>query len=183
MLSLFFSAIRAAKALPLGSGLRVPSDPSIALPPALACASSTRVRPLGARFAGPPLFAFAILFLTAILLKSSPPEFPFFPLVKLGLRVGDVGVFSYPGRFVELGILESRRFGDVLRSLRAVLLACGRRSGALDNVGREGAVTALPAAKMFPCKLFFGIGAVLCESKGGLPVAGLKGFGRFRSCR
>jgi hypothetical protein len=93
VLSLFFSAIRAAKALPLGSGLLVPSDTSTGLPPALAWASSTSVRPRGARLPVPPLFAFAILFFTAILFKSSP-EFPFFPFVKLFFRVGDNGTFS-----------------------------------------------------------------------------------------
>src|ERR1700686_2162924 len=43
-----FSAIRTANALPFGSGLRFPS--STVRPPALACASSTSVRPLGAIF-------------------------------------------------------------------------------------------------------------------------------------
>ena len=84
-----FSAILAAKALPFGSGLRLPS--SIGRPPALACASSTSVLPLGARL--PPLEALmAMLFFVAILFKSSPP-LAFF-LVRLDLRVGERGIFS-----------------------------------------------------------------------------------------
>lgn len=144
--SLFFSAILCANALPFGSGLFVPSATSNGLPPALACASSTRVRPRGA--SPPPLLAFAvILFLAAILVRSS--LLPDLPFVRLLLRVGEVGaLFSLVMRFVEEGILESRRLGDVGRSLRAVLLDCGRRSGALDNVGNDGAVAALPAAKI-----------------------------------
>lgn len=97
---------------------------------------------------GPPLFAFAMLFLTAILFKSSP-AFPFLPLVRLVFLVGDVGSLSEPKMFAELGILDSRRFGDVLRSLNTVLLVWGRRSGGLDRVGIDGAVTALPAPKIF----------------------------------
>lgn len=116
LLSLFFSAIRAAKALPFGSGLLVPSEISTGLPPALAWASSTSVRPRGARFVGPPLLAFAMLFFAAILLRSS------FFFVKLVFRVGDVGIFSWPERVVELGILDSRLFGEVVRSLKAALL-------------------------------------------------------------
>lgn len=86
-----FSAIRAAKARPFGSGLLVPSETSTGLPPARACASSTNVRPRGAKFVGPPLFVFAMLFFTANLLRSSLPD-PFF--FKLLFRVGDRGAFS-----------------------------------------------------------------------------------------
>ena len=90
---------------------------------------------------------------------------------RLGLRVGDKGAFS---RFVTEGIFDRRRLGELLRSFRAALLDCGRRSGALDSVGNAGAVVAL--AKIFGWLLGFGIGAVFWEIRGGRPLAGLNGF-------
>ncbi len=62
----------------------------------------------------------------------------------LDFRVGDSGMFSCEIRFVDDGIFDRRRFGEELRSLRVVVLGCGRRSGALDNVGSVGAVAAFP---------------------------------------
>jgi hypothetical protein len=136
-----FSAILAAKALPLGSGLRVPS--SRARPPALACANSTSVRPLVAMIG---LVAVLImLFLMAILFRSS--VFEALDL-RVGLRVGDNGTFSWETRFADDGIFERRRFGEELRSLRAVVLGWARRSGAVESVGNVGAVAALPARKL-----------------------------------
>jgi hypothetical protein len=82
-----FSAILAANALPFGSGLRFPS--SMGRPPALACANSTSVRPLGAMFVA--LVALMAMFLVAILLRSSVLEALDF---RLDLRVGDSGTFS-----------------------------------------------------------------------------------------
>jgi len=79
-------------------------------------------------------------------------------------------------RFVDDGILDNLLFGEGLRSLRAVLLACGRKSGAFDSVGSTGAVFALPAAKMLGCEVCFWMGAVFCEIKGGRPPLDLKGF-------
>ena len=133
------SAMRAAKARPFGSGLRVPSASSTGLPPALACASSTNVLPRGAIPPAPTLLTFTILFFTATLLKSSPEVV--FLCFKLLLRVGETGVFSWPWRFVELGIFDSLLFGELLRSFSAVPLDCGLRSGALDNVCNEGAAS------------------------------------------
>lgn len=138
------SAIRAAKARPFGSGLLVPSAISTGLPPALACANSTRVLPRGAMPPGPALLAFAMLFFTASLFKSSPEVV--FLCFKLLLRVGERELLSLPWRFVELGILDSLLFGELLRSFSAVPLFCGLRSGALDNVDNDGAVAVL---KMF----------------------------------
>ena len=132
-----FSAILAANALPLGSGLRFPSPTP--RPPARACANSTSVRPFGAMV---PLVALTMLFLVAILLRSSVFEALDF---RLDFRVGDNGAFSCEIRFADDGILERRRFGEELRSLRAVLLVCGRRSGAADNVGT---VAAFPAKRL-----------------------------------
>ena len=77
---------------------------------------------------------------------------------------------------VEDGILESRRFGELLRSLSAAWLDCGLRSGALDSVGNVGAVLGFPAAKMLGCDTCFWIGAVLWEIKGGRTPLDLKGF-------
>jgi hypothetical protein len=85
--NLSFSAILAANALPFGSGLRLPS--SMVRPPALACANSTSVRPLGAMFV--PLVALIMLFLVAILLRSS--VFETLDL-RLDFRGGDNGTFS-----------------------------------------------------------------------------------------
>jgi len=147
-----FSAILCAKALPFGSRLRFPS--SIARLPALACANSTSVRPLGAMLV--PLVALIMLFLVAILLRSS--AFEALDL-RLDFLVGDNGTFSWETRLADNGIFESRRFGEELRSLRAMVLGCGRRSGALDRVGNAGAVTAF-LAKMFGCEPCFWIGAV-----------------------
>lgn len=133
-----FSAILAANALPFGSGLRFPSP--TARPPARACANSTSVRPFGAMLV--PLVALTMLFLVAILLRSSVFEALDF---RLDFRVGDNGAFSCEIRFADDGILDRRRFGEELRSLRAVLLVCGRRSGAVDNIG---AVAAFPAKRL-----------------------------------
>lgn len=88
------SAMRAAKARPFGSGLRVPSAISTGLPPALACANSTSVLPRGAIAPTAALLAFAILFFTATLFKSSPEVV--FLCFKLLFRVGDNGIFSWP---------------------------------------------------------------------------------------
>jgi hypothetical protein len=99
-----------------------------------------------------------MLFFTASLLRSSPPDPPFF--FKLLFRVGDCGAFSWLMRFVDDGIFDNLRFGEELRSLSAVLLACGRRSGALDKVGKVGAVATFPAPKMFGWLPAFVSGAV-----------------------
>lgn len=135
------SAMRAAKARPFGSGLLVPSESSTVLPPALACASSTNVLPRGAMPPDPTLLAFAMLFFTATLLRSSPALA--FLCFKLLLRVGDRGLFSWPCRFVELGILDSPLFGELLRSFNAMPLPWGLRSGAPESVGNVGAVVVL----------------------------------------
>ena len=79
-------------------------------------------------------------------------------------------------RLVDDGIFDSRRFGEELRSLRPVALACGRKSGALDKLGNVGAVAALPATKMFGWLPAFVSGAVFCEINGGRPPADLNGF-------
>jgi hypothetical protein len=146
------SAIRAAKARPFDSGLRFPSDISdIGRPPALACASSTKVRPFGAKFTELSVLV-AMLFLTANLLRSTPSAFFF---VRLVLRCGEVGALSWERRFVDDGIFDSRRLGELLRSRRAAWLDCGRRSGAFDRVGIVGAVFVLPAANIAACDACF----------------------------
>lgn len=79
-------------------------------------------------------------------------------------------------RFVEDGIFDNLRLGDELRSFKAVTLGCGRKSGALDSVGSDGAVTALPTPKVFGWLPTFPSGAVFCEINGGRQPAGLNGF-------
>ena len=64
--------------------------------------------------------------------------------LRLDFRVGDNGTFSCEMRFVDDGIFDRRRFGEELLSLSAVVLGCGRRSGALESVGKVGAVAAFP---------------------------------------
>ena len=92
------------------------------------------------------------------------------------MRVGEIGMFSWEMRLVDDGILDSLLLGEVHRSLRAVLLLCGRRSGALDKVGSVGTVFAFAAAKMLGCDGCLLIGAVFWEIKAGRVPFALKGF-------
>jgi hypothetical protein len=98
-----------------------------------------------------------MLFFVAILLRSSPVLEAFD--LRLDFRVGDSGTFSCEMRFVDDGIFDRRRFGEELRSFRAVVLVCDRRSGALERVGKAGAVAALPPS-MLVWEACFCIGAV-----------------------
>jgi hypothetical protein len=69
--------------------------------------------------------------------------------------------------------LDSRLFGELLRSFSAVPLGWGLRSGALDNVGNDGAVAVL---KRLGWLFGFGNGAVFWDINTGRPFAGLNGF-------
>ena len=115
---------------------------------------------------------FAMLFFIASLFRSSPFDF----LVRLDFLVGEIGMFSCEIRFVDDGIFDRRRFGEGLLSLRAVLLLCGRRSGALVSVGNDGAETGLPPANKLCIDGCLFNGAVFCEINGGLPAFPLNGF-------
>jgi hypothetical protein len=86
-----------------------------------------------------------MLFFTASLLRSSAPLPVFF---KLLLRVGEVGGLSWDERLVRDGSFDNRRFGEGLRSFKEALLADGRRSGALERVGRP------PVGTLAPLKIF-----------------------------
>jgi hypothetical protein len=116
----------------------------------------------------------AMLFLIASLLRSAGSELLVAFRLKLGFRVGDA-LASTPIFAVD-GIFERRRLGELFLSFNALLLAVGRRSGWLDEVGRPGAGFVFAAAKMFDWLFSLWTGAVFWDTSAGRPPNALNGF-------